>query len=207
MHHQPTTQATLFHLLALPPRPSSLPPAPLRFDHPLDTPQHHRNQPSRILPPHSSTFQPPFFHPLSRASRLDLSSTTIATTTTTTSATLPSSLSSSSSMLLCSTTAPTNVVDVVVVVVVTISAFLYSPRRRHAESTKRGCCYVALGDQQVSSSSSTLSSSLRRRHSPASKDFSRILLLAVPLTRRAFSPIDFNHRAIDCLLKLDFPSD
>lgn len=57
MHHQPTTQTTLFHLLLPALHPTLYPPtASVILLPPLDTPQHHPSQPSRILVPHSSLF-------------------------------------------------------------------------------------------------------------------------------------------------------
>lgn len=57
MHHQPTTQTTLFHLLPPALHPALYPPtASVILLPPLDTPQHHPSQPSRTLVPHSSLF-------------------------------------------------------------------------------------------------------------------------------------------------------
>lgn len=59
MHHQPTTQTTLLHprsASALHPIPCILRLPPSSSCAPLDTPQHHPSQPSRILVPHSSLF-------------------------------------------------------------------------------------------------------------------------------------------------------
>lgn len=59
MHHQPTTQTTLLHPLSastLHPIPCILRLPPSSSCAPLDTPQHHSSQPSRILVPHSSLF-------------------------------------------------------------------------------------------------------------------------------------------------------
>ena len=180
MHHQPTTQTTLLHLLALPPvlrvcllRPSV-----------STTPSTPRNTTVTSRPASCH----PTLHLLATLLPPSLARLTLGSRPPPSRPPPPPPSPSSSSMFPCPTTTTTNIVVVVVVdVVVTISAFLYSLRRRHAESTKRGCCYVALGDQQVSSSSSTLSSSLRRRHSPArSSHVLRITLFAIPLTRRVF---------------------
>ena len=179
MHHQPTTQTTLLHLLALPPvlrvcllRPSV-----------STTPSTPRNTTVTSRPASCH----PTLHLLATLLPPSLARLTLGSRPPPSRPPPPPPSPSSSSMFPCPTTTTTNIVVVVVVVVVTISAFLYSLRRRHAESTKRGCCYVALGDQQVSSSSSTLSSSLRRRHSPArSSHVLRITLFAIPLARRVF---------------------
>lgn len=67
MHHQPTTQTTLLHprsASALHPIPCILRLPPSSSCAPLDTPQHHPSQPSRILVPHSSLF----IHPSSTPS-------------------------------------------------------------------------------------------------------------------------------------------
>lgn len=59
MHHQPTTQTTLLHprsASALHPIPCILRLPPSSSCAPLDTPQYHPSQPSRILVPHSSLF-------------------------------------------------------------------------------------------------------------------------------------------------------
>lgn len=155
MHHQPTTQTTLFHLLLPALHPALYPPtASVILLPPLDTPQHHPSQPSRTLVPHSSLFihpsctPPPLPSPLANQPPVHPPAATLAASPQNSFACRRHHHRHQFSFSLA----------------LSVSPSLYSPPRRHAGSTKRDCCYVALGDQQVSPSSSSSSSKTKAAH-------------------------------------------